>query len=311
LVAPEQQRSIHLPTDDESAPAFFNWKQKEQQLRNPRIAWNTRAQVKVAALNINGRYIKGKENKWPHLNRLIFDEKIGIMVVGETHLTEEQVEEIEGASYGRNHLKVFNSIDPEHASRGGVAVILNKDLTNIVNVDVRRLIPGRAILVKVPWHGTLTLTVLALYAPADSAASNKIFWEELYNIFMTENLPIPDITLGDMNLVEDAIDRLPHRPDDPGAVSALANFKRLPELKDGWRMTNPDTLEYTFHRGMGTHSCIDHINVSPTIFKNCRHWEISDAAGDLADHPLITVTVCAPRAPYWKGKILDSTFPIK
>ncbi|KAJ7658389.1 Endonuclease/exonuclease/phosphatase, partial [Mycena polygramma] len=229
----------------------------------------------------------------------MFDEKIGLMAVGETHITDEDIAEIEGANMGqRNRLQIFNSIDVDHPSKGGIAVVLNKDMTNTANVDVRRLIPGRAILVKIPWHGTLTLTVLAVYAPADSPAANKAFWNELCRLWLTENLPIPDVFLGDMNLVEESMDRLPHRADDPGATDALARFKRLLELKDGWRMTYPDTKKYTFSRKNGTHSRLDRINVSPTLFKNCRHWDISDAAGNITDHRLVTVTICAPGAPY-------------
>ncbi|KAJ7036142.1 Endonuclease/exonuclease/phosphatase, partial [Mycena alexandri] len=228
----------------------------------------------------------------------MFDERIGIMAVGETHLTEAQIEDIENAVGGRNRLRIFNSIDPDHPNKGGVAVVLNKDITNVENIQVRRLIPGRAILVKIPWHGKLTLTVLAVYAPAGTPTENKAFWEELHHLWMTENLPVPDVLLGDMNIVEDAIDRLPHRADDAGPAHALADFKRILELKDGWRMTYPDTKEYTFSRGTGSHSRIDRIYVSPTLFKNCRHWDISDAAGELTDHRLISVNVCAPGAPY-------------
>ncbi|KAJ7043839.1 Endonuclease/exonuclease/phosphatase [Mycena alexandri] len=242
--------------------------------------------------------MKNKEDKWPHLSRLMFDERIGIMAVGETHLTEAQIEEIEEAAMGRKRLRIFNSIDPDHPNKGGVAVVLNRDITNTENIKVRRLIPGRAILVTIPWHNKLTLTVLAVYAPAGSPAENKAFWEELHRLWMTENLPVPDVMLGDMNIVEDAIDRLPHRTDDAGAAHALADFKRILELKDGWRMTYPDTKQYTFSRGTGSHSRIDRIYVSPTLFKKCRHWDISDAAGDLTDHRLISVNICAPGAPY-------------
>ncbi|KAJ7130836.1 Endonuclease/exonuclease/phosphatase, partial [Mycena crocata] len=228
----------------------------------------------------------------------MFDEKIGVMAVGETHLTEEQVDEIESQSLGRNRLRIFNSVNIEHPNRGGVAIVLNRDITNVENVKIHRLIPGRAILATIPWHGRLTITVLAVYAPADSAASNQVFWEELHHLWLTEDLPVPDMLLGDMNLVQDMFDRLPHRADDAGATSAYADFKRLIELKDGWRLTNPDTLQYTYSHGTGTHSRIDRIEVSPTLFKNCRHWEISDAAGGLSDHRLISVTVCAPGSPY-------------
>ncbi|KAJ7713543.1 hypothetical protein B0H16DRAFT_1478600 [Mycena metata] len=115
--------------------SFFNRKRKLQQEGNPKIKRNTRAQVKLAALNINGRYMKNKDDKWPHLSCMMFDERIGIMAVGETHLTEAQIEEIESAVGGRNRLRIFSSIDPDHPNKGGVAVVLNKDITNIENIQ--------------------------------------------------------------------------------------------------------------------------------------------------------------------------------
>ncbi|KAJ7750005.1 hypothetical protein B0H16DRAFT_1318975, partial [Mycena metata] len=144
--------------------------------------------------------MKNRQDKWPHLSRMMFDEKIGIMAVGETHLTEDQIEEIEGAAMGRR-LKIYNCMDPDNPNKGGIAVVLNENITNTEGVTIRRLIPGRAVLVSIPWHDKLTLTVLAVYAPAGSPAENKAFWEELHRLWMTEDLPVPDVMLGDMNIV--------------------------------------------------------------------------------------------------------------
>ncbi|KAJ7067194.1 hypothetical protein C8F01DRAFT_932416, partial [Mycena amicta] len=112
--------------------------------------------------------------KWPHLARLMKDEKIGIPAVGEIHLTQTQVDQIEG-----KRLKIFNSINPETPNKGGIAIVLNRNTTNIDGISIRRLIQGHAILAKIPWHSDLTITVLAIYAPAESTAANKAFWIEL------------------------------------------------------------------------------------------------------------------------------------
>ncbi|KAJ7832269.1 hypothetical protein B0H13DRAFT_2429975, partial [Mycena leptocephala] len=45
-------------------------------------------------------------------------------------------------------------------------------------------------------------------------------------------------------------------------------------------------------------SKIGRIVVSPTLLKNCRGWGISDAAGGLTDHRMVSVTISAPNAPY-------------
>jgi hypothetical protein len=102
------------------------------------------------------------------------DGRMGVLVVGETHLNSEQVDEIETSDYGRRP-KIFDSIDIENPNAKGVAIVLNREITNAEGIDLRRLIPGRAILTVLPWHGKLTHTVLGLYAPADSMEENRAF----------------------------------------------------------------------------------------------------------------------------------------
>ncbi|KAJ7433933.1 hypothetical protein FB451DRAFT_1419334 [Mycena latifolia] len=92
-----------------------------------------------------------------------------------------------------------------------------------------------------------------------------------------QDVPVPDGVGGDLNVVNDPIDRLPHRSDDGGAPEALARFKRLLELKDGWRAMNPDLKAYTYTHPLRSHSRIDRILISPSLFKTY---------------------ICAPEAPY-------------
>jgi exonuclease III len=260
-----------------------------QNLNARKIARNTRAELNVTAININGRggrSIQERGHKWHDLHRIMHDDKIGVLVVGETHLSDAQVEEIQNSHLG-NRMKVHNSIDPLHPNSMGIAVVLNHDLTNTSDTKVTQLIPGRAILVTIPWHSSEKITILAIYAPADSAAANRQFWEELHKIWMTRNLAVPDMMLGDTNIVEDAIDRLPHKRDDDEATNALAKFKRLLELKDGWRVTYPDTRAYTYtHTSGDSFSRLDRIYVSPALLSVCRNWTISDL-GTLTDHRMV------------------------
>ncbi|KAJ7125860.1 Endonuclease/exonuclease/phosphatase, partial [Mycena filopes] len=297
-----RRRRQNLPGSEELAPTFLNQKRKRQQNNNPPIQKNTRAQLKVATLNIKGRgaeSIRNPKHKWHDIHRMMFDKKIGVLAVTETHLSSAQAMEIQDDLLLGKRLKVFNSIDVERPNSKGVAIVLNKDITNVEGVKIRRLIPGRAILAVLPWHGKLTLTILAVYAPADSMAENAAFWDKLTELWLSEDLPVPDMLLGDANVVEDAIDRFPHRTDDPKATQALGRFKQLIEIKDGWRLTNPDQKAYTYKSTSGkSHSRLDRIMVSPDLFKKCRYWEISDTPGELTDHKLVSATVCAPGAPF-------------
>jgi hypothetical protein len=100
---------------------------------------------------------------------------------------------------------------------------------------------------------------MAIYAP-NSPAENQAFWESLLLRWTTCNLPKPDLFLGDFNLVEDAIDRLPCHSDHNGATQALQDVKSTLHLIDGWRRTNPTSKAYTYQqKETGSQSRIDRI----------------------------------------------------
>ncbi|KAJ7090687.1 Endonuclease/exonuclease/phosphatase, partial [Mycena epipterygia] len=225
------------------------------------------------------------------------EQKIGIMIVTETHMSTAQALEIE-ESHMNKRLKLFNYEYRENPSAKGVAIVLNREITNTEGVKIHYLIPGKAILAVIPWHGTQTVTVLGIYAPTESDEEKVNFWNALCELWLTTNLPVPDAIGGDFNLVPDAIDRLPHHTDSDAAVAAYLRFVRLMEVKDGWRQENPEIKAYTHVSTRGTLSRIDRILVSPSLMKNCHHWEIEDVAGGLTDHRMVSVTVSAPGAPY-------------
>lgn len=92
------------------------------------------------------------------------DKKIGILLVQKSHLTDERKTQIE-TLFGKR-LKIFYTKDTENPSgKGGVAVVLNRDITNTDNVIVREIVPGRALLLSTIWHKEEKLSILAVYAP--------------------------------------------------------------------------------------------------------------------------------------------------
>ncbi|KAJ7701338.1 hypothetical protein B0H16DRAFT_1277331, partial [Mycena metata] len=90
--------------------------------------------------------------KWARVNRLMFGKRIGVLAVGETHLSAEQTEEINTNLVFKARMHVLSSTDPNEPNKKGIAIALNKQLTNVEGVKTWRLIPGRAILVQIPWH---------------------------------------------------------------------------------------------------------------------------------------------------------------
>jgi hypothetical protein len=74
----------------------------------------------------------------------------------------------------------------------------------------------------------------------------KTFWESLDLEWTRQGLPVSDIMLGDFNLVEDAIDRLPSHIDPHTTVLSLNNIRNKFQLQDGWWATNPNTKSFSF-----------------------------------------------------------------
>lgn len=89
---------------------------------------------------------------------------------------------------------------------GRVAIVQNKLLMNISGMKSHELVPGRAILTFIPWLKETSLKVLAVYA-RNEPQTNQYFWESIQS--RMRSLLRPDIMLGDFNVVEDALDRLP------------------------------------------------------------------------------------------------------
>ena len=162
---------------------------------------------------------------------MLHDERIGIIVLQEAHLTEGIVDEIHNL-YGTRMKVLFSQGDNQRAAR--VAFVLNKDLAIHRGTTLHEIIPGRALLISIPWHVNLMLTILNIYAP-NAPSDNENFWKQLLLAFNTNPFPYPDILLGDFNVVEDTIDRLPSHNDNTNTREALFEFRSQLELIDGWR----------------------------------------------------------------------------
>lgn len=134
------------------------------------------------------------------------ERNIAILAIQETHLNQASVNEINNPF--NQGLRVINSQDPINLSAGkGVALVLNKSLTSWKEVIIVHVIQGRALLISLSWKGESVVNILAIYA-LNSPAENAAFWEDLKNTWINDGHPIPNIMLGDFNLVEEAIDRL-------------------------------------------------------------------------------------------------------
>ncbi|KAJ7022364.1 hypothetical protein C8F04DRAFT_1311390 [Mycena alexandri] len=181
----------------------------------------------------------------------MFDEKIGFLVVGETHLSATQAEEIQEA-LGRR-MDIYHLPNPENPSTRGITIVLNREITNTKGVKVWYLKP--------------------LLCFPGTAVEPTLYWESMPQRSQWKKTRSfgTNYMICDMNIVEELIDRPPHRRDNDATVAALARFKQLLGLEDDWRKTNPETKEYTYSSGHQTHSRLDRVYIrapgSPYIGK--------------------------------------------
>ena len=235
-----------------------------------------------------------RQDKWFELNRVINTHRIAVLAVQETHLTDELAASFESAFDSR--LKLFHSPLQETRNAAGVAIIINKGLLDASEIKCTTLIPGRAILAEIPWHAGSQIKVLNVYAPND-VGENEILWERLNEITSDNPSLKPDIMLGDFNLVEDSLDRLPCHPDNPNAVAALGVLKGNLDLVDGWRRTFPDRRDYSHHHvPNASQGRIDRIYVTSALLSPACDWKI-DSTTIETDHWLVSVKVSSPEAP--------------
>ncbi|KAJ7123585.1 hypothetical protein C8R44DRAFT_735226 [Mycena epipterygia] len=214
------------------------------------------------------------QHKWYHVNQLTKDNKTGLLVIVESHLSATRHANIQSL-FGRR-LEVVFSEDPISPNAKGVAFVLNKDLLDTDNLQTWDIIPGRAMLIEIQTRGDEKLAVLGVYAP-NVPNENAYFWEALRNYFrLNPGVPRPDMMAGDMNIVEEAIDRLPCHTDLEPATTQLDLLLTALRLVDGWRKTYPTTRAYTYaqirHGGGGSQSRIDRIYIQRDKYCQAYDW---------------------------------------
>ncbi|KAJ3726725.1 hypothetical protein C8R42DRAFT_573316 [Lentinula raphanica] len=271
-------------------------------IQQHRCRKRTTASIKIAALNIRGHGVinpDNPDNKWLHARQIMNQKGIGILVVGEAHMDTErraEIEQVHGA-----YMKIYFSRLPNTANAAGIAFALNKRITNTEGIQTYEVVAGHALLLEIDWHNNERLSILGIYAPNASMQENAIFWTKVQDFF-TRNPRVrkPDLMLGDCNVVEEPMDRLPMRNDASVAVDALDDLKLALRLEDGWRNTYPNTLQYTFMRTTRErtkhHARLDRIYNKASISDQLFEWKI-ESPGIKTDHDMVSVRYTSESAP--------------
>lgn len=165
------------------------------------------------------------------------------------------------------------------------------------NVHAEEIIPGRAMVITLKWHKEEKLTILNVYAP-NNTRENQDFWHEINEKISNMDGNKPTIMLGDMNMIKDAIDRIPSHADFGQAVDALKNLRETLGIVDGWRTINPEEKAYTFlQKSTGAQSRIDRIYTTQDFMENTLNWAMENTPIK-TDHKMVTVKIAYHETPF-------------
>ncbi|EIW62622.1 DNase I-like protein, partial [Trametes versicolor FP-101664 SS1] len=260
----------------------------------------TRARIRIGSLNMRGFGSTASavdESRWMRINQLIRDEKIGVLALQETHLNEERVAEL-NELFGRHMHVMFSAMPGQETGACGVAFALNKRYVEPEKCTFKVVVEGRAIILTMPWATERTLRVLNVYGP-NIPTLNAEFWKDLRQA----DTGVVDMLLGDFNVVEDGVDRIPAKQDPTQATDALRALVEALRLYDGWRAENPNTKEFTYlHKATGAQSRLDRIYISGRLRGDSADWRHKESGLD-TDHKMVTVSLANRRAPFMgKGR---------
>ena len=237
-------------------------------------------------------------DKWAMINHTIYNKKIAILALQETHLDQQLLEQVNNCFSKK--LEIINSKLPDnpHAS-ARVAFVVNKALICPKNLTVTEIVPGRALMLKIKWLESCKTSIVNVYVPHNRNEQTN-FWANAITNRRTLHLPLLDFVLGDFNVTEDAIDRIPAHQDDQEAMDALRGLRREWNLLDVWRHTNPATRCFTYHantNGSPIQSRLDRIYTSQNIAQHVFDWQTKPSSVP-TDHWLVKVKFAPRDAPY-------------
>ncbi|KAG6824749.1 hypothetical protein H0H92_005933, partial [Tricholoma furcatifolium] len=224
---------------------------------------NCRGALKIASLNMKRGGSTATTGKWSDLNHMLRNDKIDVLILQETHLTDARRDDLNHIYRKRMH--ILSTINKEQPNAMGVAIILNKETTKWSEAETVTIWPGQALLVTFPWGNENTFSCLAVYA-LNAPYHNTIFWNDIRTSWDLLRLEKPICMVGDFNVVEDTIDRLPSHHDANTQTEALDRLKTRLGVADGWRRKNPQTIDFSFRmEGRNIQSRIGQIYVQEDL----------------------------------------------
>ena len=222
-------------------------------------------------------------------------QKLGLLAVQETHLSDPLAEQV--SSLFHRKMTVLNSPCPMNPTgSAGVTFVINKEILSTKNITFHVLIPGKAIYISLRWQRDTVIRLINVYAPND-LQNHPQFWTELERNWTSLHLPHPDFMMGNFNITEDLLDRMPARPDSENTIVALRTCRHMLGVRNSWRQTSPTERAFTFTITSHMMSRIDRICSREEIEDNLTDWA-HDTPSIPSDHKMVSVRFALNSAPF-------------
>ncbi|KAH9847057.1 Endonuclease/exonuclease/phosphatase, partial [Lenzites betulinus] len=246
----------------------------------------------LASLNVKGfgrADVNGVSDKWYTIYQIMREQKLAILAVQEAHLSPARLLAIESL-FGEK-LMFLASSDPEHdAGAGGIVFVINRKSFSDPPIGYDVVVPGRAALITMKWSASKVLRILNVYAP-NKTSDNAAFWDGLRVKLHEQGRRVIDVVLGDFNVVEMALDRMPPHQDASGPVRALERLCVALKVEDSWRSTHAGEREFSYlHAATGSQSRIDRIYLHKDMLPMAADWA-TKPSGVVTDHCVVSLSL--------------------
>lgn len=202
----------------------------------------------VTTLNMNGLTAPTSSlnslEKWSMVNQTLNQYKIAVLALQETHLDQETADRIKQCFGKKMHIEYSQDLVAPHTT-ASVTFIINRTLIAPSTVKVHALHASRALALKINWLESESTNFLNIYAPVNKGAHPR-FWDDIEKKHLDHRLPRLDFLLGDFNVTKDTIDRAPVKTDDQLATDKLRDTRLAWDVRDTWRLDNPDEKAFTY-----------------------------------------------------------------
>jgi exonuclease III len=203
----------------------------------------------------------------------------------------------------KKNLIILNLMHPDTPqATAGMSFIINKQLVEPEKIEMSELIPGRAAMLKMKWLKSCSAILLNIYA-LNNRGEHMNFWAKIMMERWAKHLPIPDLTMGNFNVMEDAIDRMPPNLDDKSVIAALREVRHTWDIRDTWCQANLTENAFMYKAqmwGKQIQAQLDCIYVSKKAEPCMFDWDIMKTA-ILTDHTMVSICF-APKDALQMGK---------